>query len=39
MEVKYYPCNTGYCPYGAESTSQCREYCGLGVDENEDNSD
>ena len=32
---KYYPCDTGYCPYGADHAYQCRDYCGLGVDDNE----
>ena len=24
----------GYCPFGAVGGYDCRDYCGLGVDEN-----
>ena len=27
------PCDNGECPYGAEGGYDCRNYCGLGVDE------
>ena len=30
---KDYPCDNGECPYNAESGYDCRDYCGLGVDE------
>ena len=30
-----YPCDWGECPYDADSGYQCRDYCGLGVDESE----
>jgi hypothetical protein len=26
----------GYCPHDAEGGYDCRNYCGLGVDESED---
>lgn len=29
------PCDYGDCPYGATGGYDCRNYCGLGVDENE----
>ena len=34
----FYPCDgaDGYCPYNAVGGYDCRNYCGLGVDENED---
>lgn len=33
-----YPCDgpDGYCPFDAEGGYDCRNFCGLGVDENED---
>lgn len=27
------PCDSGECPYDAQSSWDCRNYCGLGVDE------
>lgn len=27
------PCDYGDCPYNAESGYDCRNYCGIGVDE------
>ena len=30
---KDYPCDYGECPYDAQSSWDCRNYCGLGVDE------
>ena len=35
---KTYPCDgpDNYCPYDAEGGYDCRNFCGLGVDENED---
>ena len=30
------PCDYGECPYNAEGGYDCRNYCGLGVDEDED---
>ena len=27
------PCDYGDCPYNAEGGYDCRNYCGLGVDE------
>ena len=30
------PCDYGDCPYNAEGGYDCRNYCGLGVDENEE---
>lgn len=34
---KTYPCDNPdpYCPYDAQSGMDCRNYCGLGVDEDE----
>lgn len=29
------PCDYGDCPYNAEGGYDCRNYCGLGVDESE----
>lgn len=34
--AKTTPCDYGECPYDAFSTESCRVYCGLGVDENEE---
>lgn len=31
----YTPCDYGDCPYNAEGGYDCRNCCGLGVDENE----
>ena len=33
-----YPCDgaDGFCPYNAEGGYDCRNYCGLGVDESEE---
>ncbi len=30
------PCDYGECPYNAYSGYDCRNYCGLGVDEDEE---
>ena len=30
------PCDYGDCPYNAEGGYDCRNYCGIGVDENEE---
>ena len=30
------PCDYGDCPYNAEGGYDCRNYCGLGVDENDE---
>ena len=30
---RYTPCDSGDCPYGAWGGMQCRDFCGLGVDE------
>ena len=27
------PCDYGECPFGAEGGYDCRNYCGIGVDE------
>lgn len=35
-KVKIYPCDCGPCPYGAIYSEHCRVFCGLGVDENEE---
>ena len=36
-EQRYYPCDYGECPYDdADSGYDCRNYCGLGVDEDEE---
>lgn len=32
----YTPCDYGECPYNAEGGYDCRNCCGLGVDEDED---
>lgn len=33
-----YPCDgpDGFCPYNATGGYDCRNYCGLGVDDNEE---
>lgn len=31
--MKYYPCDSGHCPFNAQGGYDCRNYCGLGVDE------
>ena len=35
---KTYPCDSpdSYCPFDAEGGYDCRNFCGLGVDEDED---
>lgn len=33
---KITPCDFGPCPFGACGGYDCRNYCGLGVDEDED---
>ena len=30
------PCDYGECPYNAMYSEDCRVYCGLGVDEDEE---
>lgn len=30
------PCDYGECPFNAESGYDCRNFCGLGVDEDEE---
>lgn len=30
------PCDYGKCPYNAKNAYDCRNYCGLGVDEDEE---
>ena len=32
----YTPCDIGDCPYNAVGGYDCRNYCGLGVDEDEE---
>lgn len=36
--MKIYPCDNPdpYCPFDAQSSYDCRDYCGLGVDEDEE---
>lgn len=36
--MKTYPCDNPdpYCPFYAQSSYDCRDYCGLGVDEDEE---
>lgn len=38
---KLYPCDgpEGFCPFDAEGGMDCRNYCGLGVDESGDDDD
>lgn len=33
LEDKKTPCDYGECPYDAQGGYDCRNYCGLGVDE------
>lgn len=33
---RYTPCDDGDCPYNAVGGYDCRNYCGLGVDEDEE---
>ena len=33
--TKYYPCDDGDCPFNAVGGYDCRNFCGLGVDEDE----
>ena len=33
------PCDYGDCPFGAIGGYDCRNYCGLGVDESETEDD
>lgn len=35
-ESRTTPCDHGDCPFGAECSEDCRYYCGLGVDEDEE---
>lgn len=39
MTQKYYPCDTEpfNCPFDAQCGNACRNYCGVGVDEVDDN--
>ena len=37
--AKETPCDYGECPYDAMYHEACRVYCGLGVDENENEDD
>lgn len=39
--MKFYPCDNtdSYCPFGAVGGYDCRNFCGLGVDENEPDED
>lgn len=36
--MKTYPCDNPdpYCPFDAQNSYDCRDYCGLGVDEDEE---
>lgn len=34
-----FPCDSGECPYNAQGGYDCRNYCGLGVDEDEPSED
>ena len=36
--MKTYPCDNpdSYCPFNATGGYDCRNFCGLGVDENDD---
>ena len=35
--MKFYPCDNpdSYCPFDAVGSYDCRNFCGLGVDEDE----
>jgi hypothetical protein len=37
MSKRIYPCDSepSYCPFNAQSSNDCRNYCGFGVDEAE----
>ena len=35
-EEASHPCDNGECPFNAEGGYDCRNYCGLGVDEDEE---
>jgi len=35
MNERYYPCDSGNCPFSAEGGNACRDNCGMGVDESE----
>lgn len=34
MSNNYTPCDNGDCPFNAFTGYDCRNFCGLGVDEN-----
>lgn len=37
MSNNYYPCDTiDTCPFNAEGGYDCRNFCGLGVDDDEE---
>ena len=36
MSKRETPCDYGECPFNAEGGYDCRNYCGLGVDEDEE---
>lgn len=36
MSKRETPCDYGDCPFNAERSEDCRYYCGLGVDEDEE---
>ena len=37
MSNNYYPCDTlDICPFNAEGGYDCRNFCGLGVDDDEE---
>ena len=36
MPTETTPCDHGECPFGAEGGYDCRNYCGLGVDKDEE---
>lgn len=38
-EKELTPCDYGECPYNAQGGYDCRNYCGLGVDESETEND
>lgn len=41
MKQTCYPCDNpdGYCPFNAVGGFDCRNFCGLGVDENSEEED
>ena len=36
MPKRDYPCDYTECPFGATGGYHCRDFCGLGVDEDEE---